>query len=167
MSVGENLVARLGSAARSGFSYLLDPAKIEQLAKEGVARYRVKTASTTHPITSLSGGNQQKVVLAATMEQGADVVVIEEPTRGVDISSKFDIYNLLRTYADSGRSVVVFCTEVPEIFGVADDVIVMSRGQIVGRVDMSQIEDVSALAERLARYENGKLTNSESDRITA
>ena len=124
------------------------------MARRSVARYRVKTASITHSITLLSGGNQQKVVLAATMEQGADVVVIEEPTRGVDIASKVDIYELLRAYADSGRSVVVFCTEVHEIFCVADDVIVMSRGRIVGQVDMFQIEDIPTLADCLARYES-------------
>lgn len=154
MSVGENLAARLGLGALGGATKLLDPGRLEAVAREGVARYRVKTGSIEHPITSLSGGNQQKVVLGASMEENTDIVVIEEPTRGVDISSKADIYDLLRDFAAQGRSVVVFCTEVQEIFDVADEVVVLARGKIVGRIDMAGIEDIPALGELLARYES-------------
>jgi len=154
MSVGENLAARLGLGALGGRSRLLDPGRLEAIAREGVARYRVKTGSTSHPITSLSGGNQQKVVLGASMEENTDIIVIEEPTRGVDISSKADIYELLRDFAARGRSVVVFCTEVQEIFDVADEVVVLSRGRIVGRIDMAEIADIPTLGDRLAHYES-------------
>lgn len=114
----------------------------------------MKTGGAEHPITSLSGGNQQKVVLGAAMEESRDIIVVEEPTRGVDISSKADIYELLRDYARSGRAVVVFCTEVQEIFDVADDVYVLSRGRLVGRVEMTTIETIPALADRLAYFES-------------
>ncbi|HEV7284370.1 MAG TPA: hypothetical protein VGN75_05895, partial [Kaistia sp.] len=100
------------------------------------------------------GGNQQKVVLGASMEENTDIIVIEEPTRGVDISSKSDIYELLRDFAARGRSVVVFCTEVQEIFDVADEVVVLSRGRIVGRIDMAEIADIPTLGDRLAHYES-------------
>jgi ABC-type sugar transport system ATPase subunit len=154
MSVGENLAARLGRNVLGGKGLLLDPSKLEALARQGIARYRVKTGSIEHPITSLSGGNQQKVVLGAAMEQNTDIIVIEEPTRGVDISSKADIYELLRDFAARGRSVIVYCTEVQEIFDVADEVVVLSRGRIVGRLDMAAIADIPALGELLARYES-------------
>ena len=154
MSVGENLAARLGVHVLGGKGRLLDPGKIEAMARKGIARYRVKTGGTEHPITSLSGGNQQKVVLGAAMEQNTDIIVIEEPTRGVDISSKADIYELLRDFAGLGRSVVVFCTEVQEIFDVADEVIVLARGRIVGRIDMAEVADIPALGDLLARYES-------------
>ena len=88
------------------------------------------------------------------MEENTDIVVIEEPTRGVDISSKADIYELLRDFAAQGRSVVVFCTEVQEIFDVADEVVVLARGRIVGRIDMATIDDIPALGEQLARFES-------------
>ncbi|SHO67683.1 ribose transport system ATP-binding protein [Pseudoxanthobacter soli DSM 19599] len=155
MSVGENLAARLGSDVIGGRGRLLDPARIEALARRSVARYRVKTGGTDLPITALSGGNQQKVVLGAAMEQNTDIIVIEEPTRGVDISSKADIYELLRDFAAEGRSVVVFCTEVQEIFDAADEVVVLSRGAVVGRIDMDGISDIPSLADILARYESG------------
>ncbi|MCX5496245.1 sugar ABC transporter ATP-binding protein [Kaistia dalseonensis] len=155
MSVGENLAARLGGNVIGGRGRLLDPAKIETLARRSITRYRVKTGGTELPITALSGGNQQKVVLGAAMEQNTDIIVIEEPTRGVDISSKADIYELLRDFAAEGRSVVVFCTEVQEIFDAADEVVVLSRGAIVGRIDMAGIADIPTLADLLARYESG------------
>ncbi|MDQ0394877.1 ATP-binding cassette domain-containing protein [Labrys monachus] len=158
MSVGENFAARLGGKALHGWAPLLDTGRIEALARRSVARYRVKTGGTRLPITSLSGGNQQKVVLGAAMEQNTDIIVIEEPTRGVDISSKADIYDLLRDFAASGRAVVVFCTEVQEIFDAADEVVVLSGGRIVGRIDMAGIADIPALGDLLARYESGNDT---------
>lgn len=154
MTVGENLVSRLGHKALCGRTPLLDPARIEEIARSAVGRYRVKTGGTSHPITSLSGGNQQKVVLGAVMEHGANIIVIEEPTRGVDISSKADIYELLRNYSRRGNGVLVFCTEVQEIFDVADEVIVLSRGRISGRLDVSEFDNMTVLAEQIAHYEN-------------
>ncbi|WP_448956250.1 ATP-binding cassette domain-containing protein [Labrys neptuniae] len=154
MSVGENFAIRLDLSALGQMKLLLDPGKVESLARRSIARYRVKTGGAEHPITSLSGGNQQKVVLGAAMEESRDIIVVEEPTRGVDISSKADIYELLRDYARSGRAVVVFCTEVQEIFDVADDVYVLSRGRLVGRVEMTTIETIPALADRLAYFES-------------
>ncbi|MDW6023519.1 ATP-binding cassette domain-containing protein [Mesorhizobium sp. BAC0120] len=154
LTVGENLVARLGRHSLCGRSGFLSLRQIEELGRRSVQQYRVKTGSLSSPITSLSGGNQQKVVLGAAMEQGCDIIVIEEPTRGVDISSKADIYALLRSYAAEGRSVVMFCTEVQEIFDAADEVVVLSRGRIVGQVNLSEIEDIPALADLMALYEN-------------
>jgi ribose transport system ATP-binding protein len=154
MTVCENLVARLGRRALCDRSGLLNPRRIEELARRSMQRYRVKAGSPSSLITSLSGGNQQKVVLGAAMEQGCDIIVIEEPTRGVDISSKADIYALLRSYADQGRSVVMFCTEVQEMFDAADEVVVLSRGRIVGHINLSEIEDIPALADVMALYEN-------------
>ena len=154
MTVGENFAARLTGKELSGIRPLLDPKRIDAAAKKGIWRYRVKTGGVHLPITSLSGGNQQKVVLGAAMEQNADIIVIEEPTRGVDISSKADIYELLRDFARLGRAVVVFCTEVQEIFDVADNVIVLSHGRIVGRIDVTEIIDIPALSDLLARFES-------------
>ncbi|WP_454818743.1 ATP-binding cassette domain-containing protein [Labrys neptuniae] len=167
MTVGENFAARLDRVALGRMKILLDPGKMESLAKHSIARYHVKTGGTEHPITSLSGGNQQKVVLGAAMEGNKDIIVIEEPTRGVDISSKADIYKLLRDYARSGRAVVVFCTEVQEIFDVADDVLVLSRGRLVGRVDMATIEEIPALANILAGFERSPDMQAEPARGNA
>ncbi len=154
MTVGENFAARLNLKSLGGKTGLLDPRKIDKVARDSIERYRVKAGGGDHPITSLSGGNQQKVVLGAAMEDERDIIVIEEPTRGVDISSKADIYELLRDYASTGRVVVVFCTEVQEIFDLADEVFVMSRGRLVGRIDATEIDRIPVLADILARYES-------------
>lgn len=167
MTVGENFAARLDLVALGQMKILLDPGKMESLAKRSIARYHVKTGGTEHPITSLSGGNQQKVVLGAAMEGNKDIIVIEEPTRGVDISSKADIYELLRDYARSGRAVVVYCTEVQEIFDVADEVLVLSRGRLVGRVDMATIDEIPALANILAGFESSLDMQAEPARGSA
>ncbi len=154
MTVGENFALRLTGKELSSIRPFLDPKKIDAAAKKGIRRYRIKTSGAHVSITSLSGGNQQKVVLGAAMEQNAEIIVIEEPTRGVDISSKADIYELLRDFARQGRAVVVFCTEVQEIFDVADNVIVLSHGRIVGQIDVTEIIDIPALADLLARFES-------------
>jgi len=146
LSVAENLAARLGWRQLSRPWPLLDPGAIDRLAAAGVPRYRIKTAAGRSPITSLSGGNQQKVVLGAVIEENNDILVVEEPTRGVDISSKVDIYGVLREFARSGRAVVIFCTEVQEIFEAADDVVVLSRGRIVRRIEVASVLSITALA---------------------
>jgi ABC-type sugar transport system ATPase subunit len=153
MSVADNLAVRLGGDRLASALGTLRPAAIDQIADASVRRYAIKCGQPSNPVTSLSGGNQQKVVLGATLETNADIVVVEEPTRGVDISSKREIYTLLKSYCREGKAVVLFCTEVPEIYDVADEVVVLSRGSIVGRVSMSEVSDVSHLVDVIARLE--------------
>jgi len=153
MSVAENLVSRRSWQELCNPVPFLRPDRITEAAKRSIVRYGVKTGSPDHSITSLSGGNQQKVVLSAAMEQGSDILVVEEPTRGVDIGSSRDIYALLAEYAASGRSVVLYCTEPQEIFQIASVVIVLSRGRIAGKIAMDKICSVVDLAQVLAEYE--------------
>lgn len=153
MSIAENLAIRLDGLRLNGAMGFLSLPAINRMAGECVKRYEIKTGDPTNAITSLSGGNQQKVVLGTALETQADIIVVEEPTRGVDISSKREIYALLKSYCRTGKSVVLFCTEVPEIFDVADDVVVLSRGAIVGRISVSDITDVSELVDIIARLE--------------
>lgn len=95
----------------------------------------VKMADVRAPIRGLSGGNQQKGILARWLHVGSDVLILDEPTVGVDIPSKFEIYRLLREHALAGKAVVVFSTEYQEIRCVADRVLVMRDGRIIGEVD--------------------------------
>ena len=89
----------------------------------------------TLPIRSLSGGNQQKVAIAAAIVKRPEVLVLEEPTRGVDIGSKAEIYRIMREYARSGHAVAIYCTEVPEVFEVADIAYVVSDGMLSDAID--------------------------------
>lgn len=153
MSVGENLVIRLAEDQLTSPRPWLSAARIRTMGLACLKRYVVKAGSLADPIGSLSGGNQQKVVLGAALETEADILVIEEPTRGVDLASKQDIYGVLRAYCDAGRSIILFCTEVPEMYGMADEIVVLSRGELVGRIAIDAIPDMTALAHQLAEFE--------------
>lgn len=153
MTICENLTVRLGRQALTGFGGLLSLSKMKQLSKEGIRRYSIKAGDPSDPITSLSGGNQQKVVLGAALDTQADLIVVEEPTRGVDISSKQEIYTLLKSFSRRGKAVVLFCTEVSEMFDVADEVVILSRGAIVDRVSIEAVGSAAELNDLIARAE--------------
>jgi ribose transport system ATP-binding protein len=101
---------------------------IDALAK----KLRIKAASLTDPVTSLSGGNQQKVVLAKWFHSGGDILILDEPTRGVDVGAKTEIYSLIRSLAAEGRAVLVISSEHLELFGLCDRVLVMREGELTG-----------------------------------
>jgi ABC-type sugar transport system ATPase subunit len=153
LSVGENLVMRLGAKQLASPGPWLSGRRIAFTARACLARYAVKAGDILDPVTSLSGGNQQKVVLGAALEKYADILVVEEPTRGVDIASKRDIYALMRSFCEAGKAVVLFCTEVPEMFEVADKIAVMSRGALVREIAVADVPTVTDLVDLLARYE--------------
>jgi ABC-type sugar transport system ATPase subunit len=105
------------------------------------------------PIRSLSGGNQQKVAIAAAIVKRPEVLVLEEPTRGVDIGSKREIYRLMREYAGDGHAVIIFCTEVPEVFEAADLAYVVSDGLLSDPLVVMNYPDVKTLARAVTRLE--------------
>ena len=114
----------------------------------------VKAGSIDQPIRSLSGGNQQKVAIAQALASAPQLLLLEEPTRGVDIHSKAEIYRLLRDYAAAGHAVVMFCTEVLEVFEAADIVQVMSEGRMSPPEQIAGFADVEDLATRITQLEN-------------
>ena len=124
-----------------------------QIAHELRDQFRVKATSVHLPIRSLSGGNQQKVAIAAAIVKRPEVLVLEEPTRGVDIGSKREIYKLMRTYASDGHAVIIYCTEIPEVFEAADLVYVVSEGRLSDPLIVMNHEDVEALARAVTRLE--------------
>jgi ABC-type sugar transport system ATPase subunit len=128
-------------------------ARMLQIAQDLRARFRVKASSVELPIRSLSGGNQQKVAIAAAIVRRPDVLVLEEPTRGVDIESKREIYALMREYARQGHAVIIYCTEVPEAFEAADLVYVVSDGRLSDPLIVKSYADVEVLARAVTRLE--------------
>jgi ABC-type sugar transport system ATPase subunit len=105
------------------------------------------------PIRSLSGGNQQKVAIAAAIVRRPEVLVLEEPTRGVDVGSKREIYGLMRQYARDGHALIIYCTEVPEVFEAADLVYVVSDGRLSDPLVVGNYPDVETLARAVTRLE--------------
>jgi ribose transport system ATP-binding protein len=127
--------------------FLNQPA-IRQVAQQMVDKLRVKTPSLTQTTRLLSGGNQQKVVIAKWLVRDCEVLIFDEPTRGIDIGAKSEIYKLLHELAAQGRAIVVISSELPEVLQLSHRVLVMCEGRITGEVrgDTATQETLMALA---------------------
>ena len=129
LSVGKNITAKVfGRVSKLGF---VSETRVAAVARDEIARLGVKTPSTQTPVSSLSGGNQQKVVLARSLLAEPRVILAEEPTQGVDAGARVDIYRILRDAANGGAAVLVLSSDNVELEGLCDRVLVMSRGEIV------------------------------------
>jgi len=113
-------------------------------------KFRIKTSDPRRPIKALSGGNQQKVILARWVALGPKVLIVDEPTRGIDVGAKAEIYQLLYQLADQGVAILVISSEMPELMAVSDRIAVMREGRIVGRLDREDISEGNIGAFMLA-----------------
>ena len=128
-SVSENFsLAWHGRVATRG---VVNSRREQQLVSESVARHGVVTASVSTLIATLSGGNQQKVVLGRVIDLGPEVLVLSEPTRGVDVGAKSEIYRLLQGAAEEGAGILLISSELPELLGLCDRLVVFYRGRVV------------------------------------
>ena len=111
---------------------------------------RIKTPSQSTQIRSLSGGNQQKVILGRWLLTNPEVLLLDEPTRGIDVGAKYEIYQLIIDLASKGRSVIMVSSEMPELLGVCDRILVMSGGRLAGEVDAKTAtqEEIMTLATK-------------------
>ncbi len=121
--------------------------------REAFAHYvdllRIRIPSQQQPAKNLSGGNQQKVVLARWLQRNAEVIIFDEPTRGIDVGAKHEIYLLINQLAAQGKSIVMVSSELPEVIGMSDRILVMHQGKITGEIDdPTQVtqEQIMALA---------------------
>jgi ribose transport system ATP-binding protein len=96
-------------------------------------------------ITSLSGGNQQKVVLARWLETDADVYILDNPTQGIDVGAKFEVYKLINLLTSEGKSVIIFSSEFPEIYRVCDRCVIMYKGVINAVLDRSELTEIKMM----------------------
>lgn len=107
----------------------------ERLAFEGHARrLRIRLADPRQPASQLSGGNQQKTVLAKWLQRRAGVLIFDEPTRGIDVGSKYEIYQLINELAAEGKAIVMISSDLPEVLGMSDRILVMHQGRITGEI---------------------------------
>ena len=133
MSCGANInLGVIGDDARAGM--LLDRSRGRSRAADAFRNLRVRAASAAVSVGSLSGGNQQKILLARLLETGPKVLILDEPTRGVDVGAKSEIYRIIDELARRGIAILVISSELPEIVGICDRVLVMREGQIAGSV---------------------------------
>ena len=134
---------------------VLSRLRVRRVAGEQVERLRVKTPSLDQPVAKLSGGNQQKVVLGRWLARRPRVLILDEPTRGIDVGAKAEIYRLIAELAASGMALLVISSEMPELLGLADRVLVMAGGWIVADLPRSEASEARildlALADNLSR----------------
>lgn len=136
MAVRENItLANLNGVVSFPF---ISQAKEKQVAQRYVADLSIKTPSIEQQVRNLSGGNQQKVVLAKWLFTNSQILIFDEPTRGIDVGSKIEIYNLINRLASEGKAIIVISSELPEILGISDRILVMSGGRIAGELSASE-----------------------------
>ena len=128
----------------------LNAAKMRRDTDWGISAMKIKTPSRTAKIRSLSGGNQQKVILARWLLTKPSFLLLDEPTRGIDVGAKYEIYQLISDLAAEGKSVIMVSSEMPELLGVCHRIIVMSGGRIAGELDAESAtqEEIMTLATK-------------------
>ena len=113
----------------------IDKDQETEVAQEYVGKLRTKTPSVEQLVGNLSGGNQQKVLLAKWMFANPDVLILDEPTRGIDVGAKYEIYCIINDLAKAGKSVIMISSELPEVIGMSDRIYIMNQAKIVGEMD--------------------------------
>jgi ABC-type sugar transport system ATPase subunit len=137
MDVAANISAPdLKSISRSGW---LDRGREQEIATSEIEVYRIACRGPEGPVLTMSGGNQQKVLVARWARTSRKVIIMDEPTRGVDVGAKAEIYRIMRGLADNGLAVLMISSETPEVVGLADRVVVMREGVITGELRGDQI----------------------------
>ena len=106
-----------------------------QVSEDYRQALNIRTPSVFQKVMNLSGGNQQKVVLSKWLYSQPDVLILDEPTRGIDVGAKFEIYSIINELADDGKGVVMISSEMPELLGMCDRIYVMNEGRFVGELD--------------------------------
>ncbi len=133
-SVRENIVLASLRDYLGALGFVRD-GRIEATGREYVRKLRIKTPSTAQLVRNLSGGNQQKVVIAKWLAKDCDVLIFDEPTRGIDVGAKEEIYGLLRELADQGKAIVMISSELPEVLRLANRIAVMAEGRLTAVLD--------------------------------
>ena len=125
---------------------VVSEAKERERTLEYIGKLSIATPSADTEVQYLSGGNQQKVVIAKWLLQDADIIILDEPTRGIDVGAKSEIYMLINDLIKSGKSVIMISSEIPEIVGMSDRVLVMHEGNKVGELEGDQISPEAIMA---------------------
>ncbi len=127
-SVGENIYLNNQNGALADFKYLKDN------AADKIGKLRIKTPGGATPVVNLSGGNQQKVVIARWLSTTCDILIFDEPTRGIDVGAKDEIYRIINDLAKQGKSIIVITSEMEEVIGISDRIMVLKQNNIVAEL---------------------------------
>ena len=132
-TIRTNLV--LASLKRHSTGMFLDERRIEETGEGHIQTLRIKTPSIDEIVGQLSGGNQQKVVIGKWLNSEADIYIFDEPTRGIDVGAKVEVYNVMNSLVKAGKCVIMISSEMPEIRGMSDRVVVMRGGRVMAVVE--------------------------------
>lgn len=133
---------------------LLDRSEEKQHAQRLISDLTVRTPSASQLVRNLSGGNQQKIVIAKWLFRDTEILIFDEPTRGIDVGAKYEIYLLLWRLAAAGKSVIVVSSELPELLGVCHRLLVFSNGKISGELDRNEFNEEKVLSYAYQEYIN-------------
>jgi len=139
---------------------LIDDKREQELVEKQVHDIDIKTPSLEQQVGYLSGGNQQKVVLAKWLSVGPKCIILDEPTRGIDVGTKAEIYHLMRELADKGACIMMISSELTEVIGMSDRILVMSRGRIAGELRRGE-----ATEERILTLAVGERLEAQLDAV--
>lgn len=143
----------------------IDLKKVNDVVTDSIAKLNIKTPSSKTLIQSLSGGNQQKVIIARWLANNPDILIMDEPTRGIDVGAKYEIYQIMIDLVKQGKSIIMISSEMPELIGMSNRIIVMCNGHITG-----ELEGEEATQERIMSYAtqfdlDGKSTNHSKQEV--
>ena len=149
-----SLSVRLNTVAASLSKHAKGPFIMRKMtvhsAEEMKKLLSIKTPGINTPISNLSGGNQQKVLVGRWLLTSPDILIFDEPTRGIDVGSKSEIHRLLTNLAKQGKCVIIVSSEMPEVMGMSDRILVMSEGKAVGIIERKDFSQ-----EKIMRYATG------------
>jgi len=128
----------------------LRPSDLDAAAPEWIATLGIHSRGPRQRVKDLSGGNQQKVALARLLYHDLDVLLLDEPTRGVDVGSKAQIYELIDALASSGKSILLISSYLPELLGMSDRIAVMSRGRLAPARPVSEVDEEHIMREAVS-----------------
>lgn len=148
LAVGMNVTSNVALASMSNFTNatgMLDEPKMQKTAQSYVDQLNIRTPSTEQEVRLLSGGNQQKVVIAKWLLRDCEILIFDEPTRGIDIGAKSEVYQLLEQLAAEGRTIIVISSELPEVIRVSHRIAVMCEGSLIGILNGGSEVDQEAI----------------------
>ena len=147
-SINDNIILPVISQVAK--NHIINDSEVHDLVDMLVNRLKIKSESRNDPASSLSGGNQQKVVLAKWITISPQVLILDEPTRGVDVGAKREIYTLINELAEKGVAIIVVSSDLPELLGISDRIMVVHEGKITGELSREE-----ATQEKIMTYATG------------
>ena len=136
--------------------YFISARKGNNVCKEKVQEFSIKTANIAQPVNQLSGGNQQKCLFARWMQSEPEILILDEPTRGIDVGSKHEIYKRITELAKQGKTIIMISSELPEVLGMSDRIVVMHEGTVAGILDRKDADQ-----DIIMKYAAGLITDKE------